>query len=118
MKIPFIVSGKGLDSTRGRMFWQLFEIRIPGWVNRPVHFECTPDPIEKFLLALFFGRFGSVMQAAQSDALLHQFAELLQMLILQCWMALAAITVDHNRCGAIKGIGVRSEEHTSELQSR
>src|SRR6476660_7703453 len=96
MEIPLIVDREGLHSMSDGMLRQLLKLCIPMRVHRPIDLESPANPIEKFLLALLFGRLSCVMDAGQPYALFHERIELLQMVFVASRVAAAAIAVDYD----------------------
>ena len=95
VKIPLIMNREGLHAARDRMMRKLFILGSPGRVHRPIDLKSAAYPIEKFFFAFLFGRLDGVMNANQTDAFVHQLSDGLQVIILEQWMAAAAVTVNH-----------------------
>jgi hypothetical protein len=75
------------------MFGQRLEVRGPGGVYGPVDFKTPTQPFEEFLFAFFFGRFDGVVDAGEPDSFFDKVSDLLEPVVSQKRMAVAAVAV-------------------------
>ena len=106
VEIPFVPDLERLHAARDGVVGQFLEIGVPMRIHRPVDFKSAADPVEEFFFTAFFRWLRSVMEADESDALVHQAAHRLQVVGLQQRVSAAAVGVDDHRGGAVER-GVR-----------
>jgi hypothetical protein len=96
VEIPFVIHLKRLHPAGNRMVRQLFEIRHPMRIHRPVDLKRPADPVEKLLLALCNRRLHAIVQTRQPSSFLQQRSDGFQAVLLQQCMAAAAVAIhDH-----------------------
>ena len=102
--VPLVIDGEGLDAARDWMIWQGLELGRPVRVDGPPGLEVTARPLEHVVAWLTLGHLDRVVDADQSDALVHQGIYLGEVSVDR--MAAAAVHVQDDRVGVVEGRGV------------